>query len=1397
MKKVITLLSTATVLGLGFVASRSVDFDAALGDSVKKAENTYIVEAEGNPSDEGASKTRNEVLNEVKYLLDKDSYEITFVYDTVFNGFSIKTTASNAKKIASIPGVSDVQISHTYARPEAVTSTAAGATDDEIKAMKLGNYSAETMKATADDIKAVTGNDSFGGRGVTIGIADTGLFLNQVAGTTERNEAEKSSAYGSHLNAAAFKDLADADAPYKTTAIDALNLGHKYTHINNKIFYAYDYADKDTNVNPAKDGVSAPTVEDNIHGTHVASLSAANGDEFQGIAPNAQVAVLKVFGDNASGASSDAIIGALNDAAKMKLDIVNLSLGSDLYSNDDSVDSATYKAAKACYDVGTIVNFAAGNSGKSTYSSSNGYSDWTTDTVETGIVGGDALYDEVTNVVASSNPDKAYYSSIMLVKSSKATNSSAIAFKDQVVHSTTQTFDKDRALTDLLSDYPDNNGQFDYVYVPGYGSSADYQAIGGEAAVKGKIAVVNRGNLTFVNKTKLAENNGAIALIVINNDASSTFNFSMDFANYSPSIPVCFVFQSTIPTWGSYVQTPKSTDAGYGTTAVAGGVGTINIAKDKVEVANDGNIVSSFSNDGPAYNLDFGPTIAAPGGNIMGAVNAISANDPSASQTSVSDLYGYEFMSGTSMATPNLSGAMALVLGEKNPDNNGTKKASNADDYLAEKKKLSMKAMATADQLDDAARKTEASPRMQGAGRINASSILKADSYITTKNNDLGGFENEVEAKAELKNKDDLYVENGDFANTGEDYITFDYTIHNDSDTDRTYTPTISVMIPSLRIQETHESYAAEETSSRSQTVGYDSSVTFNKDDLSTYPTFIGYPTMSVNDDNLTNGYTTMSAGGTTTVTVKAGETATATAKIRIDNLKVNKDWGDSNVANVENMDLKDYLAKYFKDAGGTYVEGFLKLTPTDTEDEDYVLTMPYMGFYGDYTVGKPVEDFDFEKDSKHIYNSDLVTNYLKNLNAQYAKPNNYAGSTLSASGAALSESKLTSAVLGNSSLQANGNDLLSLNGASEDKTHLYAGATKTSDVIHASFFVNRSLSSASWTLTKGTTAVSNGTLGDLYLYSTNAAVNTAEAGIEKSWVVTSGENIVFHRAYGEIDISKVAEGDYTLAFNFVTRGTGKTYTKSYTLTVDKTAPQISSISTSKNSSGKTLVELKSKGAATALFGSIAARSSVGSDGVTTFTNTLSTNQVKNDKVLITLEDYAHNASKFLIHPSDLSSFVGGSFLTSSNDFHITEEDPTSHYYTVSIVDSKDNDINITKDYYVYVFIASGLSKSDVTVKLSNVATDDFTYDSASGLLVIHMSKDDVGFELSTAIVKPGDSTSSTSSTTSSTTSSSSNTTDDNKKGGCFGSVAAASTIVGALALLGTGLALKKKREDK
>jgi len=106
------------------------------------------------------------------------------------------------------------------------------------------------------------------------------------------------------------------------------------------------------------------------HGTHVASIAAANGRisnaEFTGIAPNANVINLRVL--NASGAGNvssvlSALDWVLTNRAIYNIRVVNMSLGGP------AVDSYVYdpvcRAVRKLVDAGIVVVAAAGNNGLS------------------------------------------------------------------------------------------------------------------------------------------------------------------------------------------------------------------------------------------------------------------------------------------------------------------------------------------------------------------------------------------------------------------------------------------------------------------------------------------------------------------------------------------------------------------------------------------------------------------------------------------------------------------------------------------------------------------------------------------------------------------------------------------------------------------------------------------------------------------------------------------------------------------------------------------------------------------------------------------------------------------------------------------------------------------------
>lgn len=1412
MKKLVKLASLATILAFGALTSAASPVTVP---GVKNSElKTFIVSLNAKPGANG-DKERSKVLNELAYKLPKDSYTIKSEYDTLLNGFAIETTDDVAEFIETIGGVSYVQKSHSYAQPETVDGTTATSSSlvGDYAAEKLGNYSAETIDATKTDIENAikeNGGDSQAqlGKGITIGILDTGLILNQVEGTDQRTTAENEAAKNStSLNPAAFVSLPsesgyDVLTEEKIAATEGLHAVNPQRYANGKIAFAYDYnGDSVSNLEVKGDNDVDPDPVEGVHGTHVASLAAANGDAFQGMAPYAQLAIMKVFPDDASGAPGWAIINALEDAAKLGLDVVNLSLGTDLNDNEGS-DSATYQAVQACRDNGVIVNYAAGNSGKSSYSSSQGYSDYTTDTVETGIIGGSSLFDERANIVASTNPEKAFYDSIMMV------GDTVVSFDDQVVNkeNSSISFDLPHPMTDILGG--ESTGTFQYLRVGGYGTKDDYalaieeagiDATSSATALNNYIAVVDRGTTTFTNKVQAAESYGAKALIVINDNPSVTFNFSFDFGGYNPTIPVVLVYQSVGPAFGE-----------------TGNVGTLSLSQNQVVDAPDGDIISSFSSDGPSYDLDLIPTIAAPGQNVIGAISADVTG-------STSKIVGYDNMSGTSMATPNLTGAMASILSEKKPENNGSLKEATDEDFDEYKNLLSNFAMSNANPIYDATGKTNASPRMQGAGNINVHDTLANESYLTTTvtedNADAYNQVGDEVSKVELKNAKTLKQ---DLSQEGEAYIEFSYTVHNDSDEDKTYTPNLSLLIPDLRVQITQSEYDENAASDASQ--------------IEDIPTQLpNKVTMSVNDSEVELDADHQLKG---TISVEAGKTATGTVKVRIDDIKIHKDFvepdqnGNREVPSFDGT-LREYFNEYFNvqgTAGGSFVEGYLTLTEQDDTTGTTALSMPYMGFYGDYTKGEAVEPFDFEKAPDRLYTSDLEDKYLQNL-SNYAKPNAATGSTLSATSSFGNSQMATIANL-NGNARAGQSGYLSVQGAEGDDK-LYAGAPGVSDVLAATFFVNRSISENSWKLINSNNGVEKYGSMDDWTQGLNYTETYADAGegtLFKSMLYTASDGYAVHRAFAAIDLSDIQEGEYTLQFSFTPRGTGVAQVKNYTLVVDKTAPELVSAKYQTTSSGKTQLVVTSRGGNQAVgFGanignsfSIVPTKVEGSDDLYQATINIDDTMIEANKLVVTFTDYANNSATYMFHPADLGTIViGDDSFTFDNDFWLDRVSSSNgiYEYDLSIVDKNGNPVKydgtVTLRLYFGENLDLGTENADGTQTVDceiNYEEATMIYDPTTGYGELQVTLDDgyaaitIFSQISNPDPLPGTSSNTSSNNSSNTSSNSSSSTptnpgtdDNNPQGNTLPGWGIALIAVGCVAVVaaagvGVFFFLKKKK---
>ncbi len=153
-------------------------------------------------------------------------------------------------------------------------------------------------------------------------------------------------------------------------------------------------------------------------------------------------------------------------------------------------------------------------------------------------------------------------------------------------------------------------------------------------SVKGKIVLVSRGTCTFVSKAERAEIGGAIGIILVDNRFGE--------AN---QIPIPLPLPAGMISDLDGAQLRAFADAN-------GGQATIRVTSDIREIQTDrAGVITSFSSAGPT---DFGhmlkPDISAPG------LDVLSSTPPKTTGET------FAVFAGTSMATPHVAGAAALLL---------------------------------------------------------------------------------------------------------------------------------------------------------------------------------------------------------------------------------------------------------------------------------------------------------------------------------------------------------------------------------------------------------------------------------------------------------------------------------------------------------------------------------------------------------------------------------------------------------------------------------------------------------------------------------------------------------------------------------------------------------------
>ena len=584
--------------------------------------------------------------------------------------------------------------------------------------------------------------------------------------------------------------------------------GKAGTYVSEKFPFAYDYADNDPD--------ASPTGQAGSHGTHVAGITAGNAGEIVGIAPDAQIIVAKVARSVEGDITDSGLLSALDDMVVLHPDVVNLSLG-QLGGMDNEADSVYATVFKSLQDVGVTVNAAAGNHYTAGYGNTSG-----------------------KNLPFASDPDSstqcepATYSSVVSVAS----------VDNSLAHSAFTVGDRDipfqragGADGQKMPDLSDlTGGPFEYVD-GGIGSAEDGAALKAKypEGLAGKIVLVKRGSLTFQTKFNNIAGSKPAGFIVYNNvpgDSLVVMSLATD------GVPAAFISQAD------------------GEAMLAAADHHLSVAPGKVIAPSSKYSMSSFSSWGVTPDLRLKPEVAAPGGNIYSSVPGGT----------------YEFMSGTSMATPQMAGVSALVL--QRVQNDPLFASMSARDKVDVVQNL---IMGTAAPIADPLQDTGApySPRKQGSGLTNVLAATTSSVYPSV-----------VGAAEPSRPKADL----GD----GTKGWHFDVALHNLGAAPATYE------LSSQALSEIVED-------------GF----------------FTGHSTdwRGAGVDIAYSGAAVSGTGEGATITVPASGEATVGVDV------------------TPRAAFDSYVAQ--NAPNGTFLDGFVRLTSKTAGQPD--LTVPYMGFYGDW----------------------------------------------------------------------------------------------------------------------------------------------------------------------------------------------------------------------------------------------------------------------------------------------------------------------------------------------------------------------------------------------------------------------------------------------------------------
>ena len=465
--------------------------------------------------------------------------------------------------------------------------------------------------------------------------------------------------------------------------------------VSEKLPFAYNYVDKDYYVTHAEDSQSE-------HGSHVSGIVGANAYipeedgtfskaldsvKVQGVAPDAQIITMKVFGKSGGAYDSD-YMAAIEDAIVLGCDSVNLSLGSGSPGTSRHSSEEFQAILDDLTESGVVVSISAGNNGG-----------WVDNAKNLGY-----LYADDVSMQTNGSPGS-YTNSLCVASVDNDGVTGVFVGVNDVQAIYTESKYSNEPMTTLA-------GEKEYIFIDSNGTAEDWAAIGD--VLEGKIALCPRGGMPFSEKANNAVAAGAIATIICNNQAGT---INMDLSNYTEKAPVISITQADA---NAIRENSKPVTDESGKVLYYTGTMTVSSGAGSTQFNSEFYTMSDFSSWGVPGTLEMKPEITAPGGSIYSVFGTTPEGGGSDQ---------YENMSGTSMAAPQISGMAALL-------------AQHMEKYdLAAKTGLTPRQLAqsllmsTAEPIVCGETGTYYPVIQQGAGLGNVGNAIHADSYITMEQN--------------------------------------------------------------------------------------------------------------------------------------------------------------------------------------------------------------------------------------------------------------------------------------------------------------------------------------------------------------------------------------------------------------------------------------------------------------------------------------------------------------------------------------------------------------------------------------------------------------------------------------------------------------------------------------